>query len=174
MIYEIAGARGQCQNKDDLIKQLKTLGTKFNITLQLFDARLVYGQDHIRSAIVHADRALANRTNLADDIAIEIMLYASGERQIKQALVKMGLKEDTDEFGFVLYSSSDTHSREHLTDLCEKILGELQFERDDSVLDGNRSVLERFGIPNKELETIPQSNWLKLILERVAMVDIIK
>jgi tRNA threonylcarbamoyladenosine modification (KEOPS) complex Cgi121 subunit len=45
---------------------------------------------------------------------------------------------------------------------------------DDTILEGNRDTLKRFGITDQEIRTLPENKYGDLILEKVAMVDIIK
>ncbi|UCH89696.1 MAG: hypothetical protein JSV49_03340 [Thermoplasmata archaeon] len=174
MDYEIVGAKGKFEDVEGVIDRLKNLGEKYNVTLQLIDARLIFGKAHLDSAVFHAQRAMAKSTNLAKSIAVEIILYASGERQIGQAITKMGIKSDTEEFGLIIYDLPSQGASEEGSKLCGDILSELDLVRDDTILEGDKSVLERFGITKEELEAVSQSHWSNLILERVAMVDIIK
>jgi len=174
MIYEIAGASGKLGNIAETMTLLKNLGEELNIFIQLFDANYIYGREHLQSAIMHAERSIKNNSNLADNPSMEILLYASGERQIKLAINKIGIKDNTETFALVIYSPEGSSLSENITGLCEKILTEIGLKRDDSVLEGNRGVLERFGIAENELKNVPETRWLNLILAKVAMVDIIK
>ena len=122
----------------------------------------------------HAERAFTANTNLAEDPAIEILLYASGERQIKLAIEKIGIKKGSRSFGMVVYSKKDTEGINNKKQTSEIILKDLGLNRDDTRLEGGRDVLERFGISDTEIDKVPQSRWLNLVLSRVAMVDIIK
>lgn len=170
----IAGARGKIKDIDLAISKLREIEEKHKLVLQVFDARLIYGENHLNSAVNRAERAVTMHTNLAKSFGMEIMLYASGERQISQAIEKMGVKHDTDSIGLIIYDRGKIYSTEDLKKLCDEILNELEFIRDDSVLVGDKKVLERFGISGAELNAVPESHWPNLILERVALVDIIK
>jgi tRNA threonylcarbamoyladenosine modification (KEOPS) complex Cgi121 subunit len=172
--FEILGARGKFENIDIIISSLKELGDRHGIMIQIFDAKLIFGKSHLRSAVLHAKRAEENRTILANSLTVEILLYSSGERQIGQAIEKMGVKPDSSEFGLVLYGIPEFKTVDEAEKFCEKILIDLGLERDDSVLNGDRFVLERFGLTQEELDSVDESHWGNLILERVAMVDIIK
>jgi KEOPS complex subunit Cgi121 len=174
MNYMILGAAGELADVVDVIAKLKELGAKYNSHIQLFDANFIFGRDHLESAVLHAERAFDNNSNLAGDPSIEILLYASGERQIKQAIDKLGIKKGLREFGMVIYVPRKNETTFDLEEVCNKTLTELGLARDDSVLNGGREVLERFGIPGDEIDMISESRWGNLILSRVAMVDIIK
>ncbi len=132
--------------------------------LQLLDARLVCGRDHLLSAAEHAQRAMHEGTNAAKTLAVEFVLYASGERQIADALAKMGVRRDTTEFALVLFGGSD----------AEEVLAALGLRRDDAVLDFSSAKLAAFGITAKEIESVPPGRAADLVLERVALVDLTK
>jgi KEOPS complex subunit Cgi121 len=174
MTHVIIGAKGKISAINDLITLLKDYGGKKGLSLQMFNADFVFGTIHLHSAVLHAERALTNKTNLSDSIAVEILLYASGERQIKQAIEKMGIKNDTEKFVLVIFDSEPNRSAAYLEESAAEILSELKLVRDDSVIDGDIEVLKRFGITDNELQLVPESSWGDLILEKVALVDIIK
>ena len=174
MTYEIIGAKGKLGDINKTIEKIKDLNEKHDVTIQLFDAELVYGREHLESAVFHAQRAMSANTNVANSIGMEILLYASGERQINLAIQKMGIKETTKDFGMVVYGLLKSSAKESHSEKIDLIINELNLVREDPVLEGDKSVLERFGIPEAELEAVAESHWRNLILERVAMVDIIK
>ena len=45
------------------------------------------------SAVEHAIRAFERKTNTTNSLEKEIILYASGERQLKLAIPKIGIKK---------------------------------------------------------------------------------
>lgn len=132
--------------------------------VQLLDARTVCGRDHLVSAAEHAERAVREGTNVAKSLAVEFVVYASGERQIADALAKVGIRNDTREFAVVLFGGGDP----------DEVLKELALTRDDSVLESSREKLEAFGITDAEIESLPPDRVNDLVLERVALVDLLK
>ena len=58
--------------------------------------------------------------------------------------------------------------------LIYELLKLLSLNWDDKVLDGNMDTLMKFGIRENEIKTVTKSKYGDLILEKVAMVDIIK
>ena len=116
------------------------------------------------SAAEHAERAIREGTNVAKSLAVEFVLYASGERQIADALAKVGIREDTTEFAVVLFGGGDVGAT----------LRALSLERDDAVLEASVSKLRAFGVTDTELASVPEDRQVDLILERVALVDLLK
>ena len=50
----------------------------------------------------------------------------------------------------------------------------LKLKVDDKVLEGNKETLIKFGIEENEIETVTKEKYSYIILEKVAMVDILK
>lgn len=155
---EILGARGHPGDPQARLASARALGD-----VQLLDARLVCGRVHLLSAAEHAERAMREGTNVAKTVAVEFVVYASGERQIGDALAKMGIREDTTEFAAVVFGGDP-----------EAALRALALTRDDSVLDPSPQKLRAFGPTDAELDTVPPDRRADLVLERVARVDLLK
>jgi KEOPS complex subunit Cgi121 len=166
-MVKIVGAKGNIQNIDRFVQNILKLAEKYNITIQALDADVVYGNDHLVSALQHAKRAFEQGRNATNSLAMEILLYASGERQIQKSIQKVGIKTGQRNIAFVFDGNISN-------DLVEKILKTLNISRDDTVLEGSTDTLRRFGITQLEIKTVPESNYGHLILERIAMVDVIK
>jgi KEOPS complex subunit Cgi121 len=158
--YEIVGGRARAIDPDRLLGQLQSL--KHGRALVL-DAGMICGREHLESAVEHAIRAFERDTNSANDIMMETMLYASGERQISKAREKMGLRVSSEGVALVLFGA-------HKDDVL-LITG---LEEDESVLECNEDKLARFGIGARELEAAPPGKAKDLVLERVAFVEILK
>jgi len=157
---ETLGALGAATDPDVRLAALREFGGD----IQLLDARLVCGRDHLVSAAEHAERAMREGTNAAKTLAVEFVLYASGERQIADALEKMGIREDTTEFAVVAFGGLDTAT----------VLEALALTRDDAVLEASRQKLRAFGLSDAEIDSVPADRQADLVLERVAMVDLLK
>jgi KEOPS complex subunit Cgi121 len=60
--------------------------------VQLLDPSNIASQDHIEFAISQAKKAFERGDNLSNNFLVEIVVRASGQRQIKKAFEMMGLK----------------------------------------------------------------------------------
>lgn len=76
---------------DDLVARLGAIGDDHGAAVQAFDARSVAGRHHLERAVALANRAHERGDAIADDRAVEILLYAAGRRQINRAL-EMGVE----------------------------------------------------------------------------------
>ena len=166
-MIKVIGAKGNIDDVDNFLKKILKFSEKYKIVIQAFDADLVYGKDHLISASEHATRAFERGKNSTNSLAMEILLYASGERQIQKSIQKLGVKKGKSNVAFVFDGKVSD-------DIVENTLRDLDLSRDDKVLEGNKDTLKKFGIAQKELMTISENSYGHLILEKVAMVDIIK
>ena len=165
-MIRVIGAVGDIKDLDKFLEQISDFALKNKNIIQVFNAELIYGKDHLISAVEHAKRAMQRKTNTTNSLEMEMLLYASGERQLKLAIPKMGVKEGKSKIAFVLLAEND---------ISEKQLMEtLSLKRDDKVLEGNPDTLKKFGINKHEIDTVNKDKYGNLILEKVAMVDIIK
>ncbi|MDD5502008.1 MAG: KEOPS complex subunit Cgi121, partial [Candidatus Thermoplasmatota archaeon] len=97
-MLSIVGARFPKGAKCDInfiIKAADKFSKKSGCAVQILDASMIVGREHLHSAILHARRAFESKTNAARSLSVEIARYASGERQISVALSKMGISEKT-------------------------------------------------------------------------------
>ncbi len=172
----IFGARvtsGKLQLKK-IIKQVQDFSNKNDIVIQLFNADFIFGKDHLYTAYKHAKRAFDQDKAIAKTLDMEILLYVAGEYQIKNALAKVGISENTTNLAFILVGSGEIQE-EKIDNLLNALSSnDLKLERDDDVLTGDKDVLTAFGISEIELEAIPEERWLELVLEKVALLDILK
>ncbi|KYK22808.1 hypothetical protein AYK21_03530 [Thermoplasmatales archaeon SG8-52-2] len=170
-MIKIIGAKGNIKDIDVFLKRVEDFSNKNNITIQSFNADLIFGKDHIISAVEHAKRSIERKTNTTNSLEKEILLYASGDRQLKLAIPKMGVKEGRANIAFVLLNNENTEISNKITN---DFLNSLNLNGDDKVLEGNRDTLRKFGINDKEIDTVTKEKYGFIILEKVAMVDILK
>ncbi|UCD13787.1 MAG: hypothetical protein JSW60_09570 [Thermoplasmatales archaeon] len=167
-MIKIVGAKGNIQSVDSFLKKVDIFAIKHNIVIQAFDADVIYGKNHIISAVAHAIRAIDRKTNSTNSLGMEILLYTSGERQLKIAIPKMGVKNGESNIAFVF--TEGKISEKEIND----IFMQLSLIRDDTVLEGDINTLRKFGISENEIDTMTKAKYGDIILEKVAMVDIIK
>ena len=99
---------------------------------------------------------------------MEILLYVSGERQLKLAIPKIGIKKGKIDIAFIFIGKKIPNKL--INDLLQKLL----LKRDDKILQGDINTLKKFGLTELEIKTISKDKYGDLILEKIALVDIIK
>jgi KEOPS complex subunit Cgi121 len=171
----VIGSYGTIKNVDVFVQQLLLFSKEENLVIQALDASAVYGKDHLVSAANHALRAFEQKTNATNSLALEILLYAAGERQIQKALKKIGVKKGKQQIAFVVIGPLSRRRKTHFNGtVIDRLLKRFHLTSDDTVLKGGRNTLKRFGITDQELSTISERKYGELILEKVALVDVIK
>jgi tRNA threonylcarbamoyladenosine modification (KEOPS) complex Cgi121 subunit len=149
---------------DDVLEKLNQYCDDKKCEAQIIDAEMVFGNAHILSAYEHAERAFNEGRNSSNSLATEVLLYASGERQISAAIEKMGIKDITTRFCVLLLGDGE----------IDGLIEYLDLKKDDSVLEGDAGNLEAFGISSEEMGTVQKDQMFDLVLERVAIVDLLK
>jgi KEOPS complex subunit Cgi121 len=171
----VVGARGSISDIDEFLQKLLQFATREQISIQALNANAVYGTEHLISAAEHALRSFTQGTNATNSLALEIMLYASGERQITKAINKMGVRTGRQTIAFVLVDQREKKmERKAYEPVIQRLLSMFHMTLDESVLKGNLNTLKHFGITEKEVRTVPKEKYGDLILEKVAMVDVLK
>lgn len=132
--------------------------------IQLLRADRVYGVDHLRHAAALAARAIVDGRARGADLATETLLYAAGERQVSRALALLGLAEGARGMAAVSWDAA----------VLDEFARAEGWVRDDALLEGDESVLDAFGIGAQERTMIPRARWGDLILEKVALADVLK
>ena len=172
MMISIVGAEGEISNIEEFMDIIKMFSDRYNIVIQVFDADMIYSRNHILSSVLHALRAMEQNTNTTNSLSMEILLYASGERQLKHAIPKIGIKKGCSRIVLLALDISDKIS--DFSKITSDILDSLHLSRNDSVLNGDLETLIRFGVKQTEIDTIMKHKYEDIILEKIALVDIIK
>ena len=171
---KIVSAQGTIQDIDSFLQQVLSFSQENKIVIQAFNADVIYGKNHLASAVEHAVRAMKRKTNTTNSLAMEILLYASGERQLKLAIPKMGVKSGNGNVAFVFVDDRKETDGKMSDQSVDEFLKNLSLSRNDKALEGNEDTLRKFGVNEDEIKTVTKAKYGHLILEKVAMVDIIK
>jgi len=174
-MMHVLGTYGTIKNVDAFVQQLLAFSEQEHLVIQVFDARVIFGKDHLVSATMHARRAFEQGTNATNSLALEILLYAAGERQIQKAIKKIGVKKGKQPIVFLMTDPLNTKRDQSVKRaVISRLLKTFHLTLDDTVLKGNKTTLKRFGITDEQLSTVPKEKYGELILEKVALVDVIK
>jgi len=172
---KIIGFSGvQLENTDTFLEQFRTENK--GVPIQFFDARHVAGPQHLYFAALNALNAFEKNTNISNNLAVEALLYASAQRQIKKAVAMLGIKQDSSEVA-VLIMTENSHKK---TDCLRLVTEIIPGEQDDSVLEltdkkiGN--IKKLFEISDLEFEAKLEKEGLEkqaltdLVIERMALL----
>ena len=145
-----------------------------SVWVQFFDAGLVASWQHLYFAVLNALLAFKNGRNISKSAAMETMLYASAQRQIRKAIDFMGVKCAVADVAVVVIGEN-AESVEELLSAVSKRVGK---KPDDTVLEisGKKAgrIREAFGVTDAELEAVLEKNdaaLVDLVIERVALLS---
>ncbi|MGQ0535234.1 MAG: KEOPS complex subunit Cgi121 [Methanobacteriota archaeon] len=167
MTSAIAGFRAHVEDVAAVLAAVRAVVRETGADVQLMDAGFVATPLQLSSAVHHAARAHEEGRGRSKDLGLEILCYASGCRQIREAVRKAGLRAGCDRIAAVAIGPTPD---EALSDLAAR----LGWRRDDAVLDGGREALRRLGVPDAAMASVPPDRVPELALERVAMMDLVK
>ncbi|MDI6917080.1 MAG: KEOPS complex subunit Cgi121 [Thermoplasmatales archaeon] len=165
-MIEIIGAEGEVKNAEFFLEKIKSFSEENNVEIAVLDAEMVLGKEHLISAAQHALKAFERKKSFSNNLATEILVYASCERQIKNAIEKMGVKDGCKKVAVVIIDKSEGKCG------YEKLLSVLHIRRNDSVLENDVNILKDFGVTENEINAA--HNPRDLILERIALLDVRK
>ena len=78
---------------DRLIHTLKAAAP--NSLIQLMDGRGILGYDHVFFAVLNSLNARRSNRMICEDLTLEVIVYASAQRQIKNSVGLLGVKENS-------------------------------------------------------------------------------
>ena len=148
-----------------------------NACVQFLDAKLVAGWQHLYFAALNAVNAFKNKLNISNNLGIEILLYASAQRQIKEAVKLIGIHPSSREVAVVIVANTRSEASSLLSVISALLTGSI---RDDGLLeltdDKVESVKRLFEISDIELEAnVEKEDGMKealmdLVIEHVALL----
>ena len=154
----------------EFISALRDLQARTGCVIQAFDADKVASERHLIFAIEKAFLAFSHERNIAKDLGVEILRYASGERQIERALL-MGVSGSTKRIALAIIRPEFERAPAwpDSSDLSRLI--EVDGMGASFKLDALR---ETFNISEDEIQAADETRIPDLVLERVALVDTIR
>ncbi|MCW4047546.1 MAG: KEOPS complex subunit Cgi121 [Candidatus Bathyarchaeota archaeon] len=144
--------------------------------VQFFNADLVATWEHLYFAALNALTAFRSKRNISKSLAMETMLYASAQRQIKKALAQMGVKCGVSNVAVVVLGESPELVDATLAAVSKRV----GVVADESVLGLSSEKLQgirrAFGITETELNAVMTKDDVKqavvnLVIERMALLQ---
>ncbi len=145
------------------------------LEVQIFNADLIATWQHLYFAAVNALTTFSNRDNMSKTLAMETMLYASAQRQIRKATEKLGIKQDTPNVAILVIGEKPASVKSFLARIPELI----EAKEDEMALELTnekiKKIQEAFAISNMEIETVMKKGnrreaLTNLIIEETALL----
>jgi tRNA threonylcarbamoyladenosine modification (KEOPS) complex Cgi121 subunit len=162
------------RNKEEFLRKIRK-EKQSHVEVQFFDAKSVATWQHLYFALLNALTAFKSSENISKSLAMETMIYASTQRQIRKAMELIGINNDTSEIALLIVGDD----AETLKSVLAIISENLDIKNDDAILElseeKQRIVREKFGISDLELKIITKKGDLKealtnLVIERMALL----
>ncbi|MDM7913431.1 MAG: KEOPS complex subunit Cgi121 [Methanotrichaceae archaeon] len=155
------------RDRAELISVLKRFQASHGCIVQALDADKIVCERHLLLATEKALQAFSKGRNIAKDLGVEILRYASGERQIERAL-SIGLSSTTKRIALVLVPMPSIANcrfpdASEISSIVEEDGLGCSFKAE--------AVKEAFNISNEEISAVGEDRVPDLVLERVALVD---
>ena len=149
-----------------------------DVSVQFFNAKLIAGPEHLYFAALNALKAFESNLNISKSLAVETLLYASAQRQIRKAVELLGIKAESSKVAMLVLD--ETEAKVH--EILEDISGFIQGIRDENVIELSdekiEAVRELFGISELELAAklerkgFEKEALINLVLEHMALLAI--
>lgn len=151
-------------NMDEFLYKIKKISKDKNVVMQALDADKLACEEHLRFAVEKAINSFKTGRNIAGDLSKEVMLYAAGTRQISKAM-KLGIHNGQNNIALVVVGDGSA-----LSGFNEIIpMPVLQYHESKK-----ETLMEIFNITAEEIEAVGEEKIPELVLERVALLDVIK
>ncbi len=154
-MMRVIGARiKKSKNSREILDRVESYRKEQDVFLQLFDQSMVVGKEHLMWAHQKAKESFEQKTNRADNLEIEILLWASAEWQIKDALDKMGIEDGVNKMAVMIDEDP------------KNFLDYMGWSRDDTILEPTEKKLKFFGITDEEISSVDKP--YDLVFEKMA------
>ncbi|RDZ66227.1 KEOPS complex component [Haloferax sp. Atlit-12N] len=157
-------AEATVSDLDSFIAVVSDVADETGATVQAFDARYVVDREHLEQATELADRAIARGNEIARDRAVEILLYASGRRQINRAF-EIGVSEGTLPVVILVDGGDEADAEAALFDRLDLEPAETLGDYDEAL------VRDVFDVGETELK-VADGDLPALVKERVALLAV--
>lgn len=167
-------------SKKYLFKFLSSICSNYHSALQVADPSSIVSWRHIAISVYKALRSFKNGRNISRRVEIEVLLYLSGCRQIKDALKIVGVKEHFSNIILIIFSKDLNSLRKCLKIFLEKFEAELNGKIFSSFGENTNHLMKLYNISSLELESMVRGNLpfrdaLELIvIERGSLLDVEK
>ena len=151
---------------EEFLGQVRAIGEAFGVRIVIFNADLVAGTPHVRTAMAHALRSSTTGDAVARSFEMEALLYISGSRQCTDA-ARFGIITGKMR-AFICLVPPDPAAVKALFNLVNFV------EEDWDIVDNKKRevLMDLFSISPEELLAAGEDHIIDLVKERVALLDV--
>lgn len=159
---ELVAGEAAIEDVDGFLDRLRAIGAEHGSVVQALDARYVANRDHVERAVALARRARERGDIVADDPAMELLLYAAGTRQIDRAL-ELGVNAGNTPLVIVIDGGNEAGAARSIRSFIE--VSERIPSPDEGLL------MDWFGIDDTE-RAATTASLADLVIERVVLLEL--
>jgi len=145
-----------CLKQEELI-QLARLLSSDSLTVQLLNGLLIADETHLLSAAQNAINAKQGDYMLSRSLDVEIIVFASAQRQIGRALDELGVYDGLDDIAVVVVGPDSSTVEDCIQDLTSRIGSEVSpaFAATSERIE---RIKDHYQISDKEIRAISDSD----------------
>ena len=173
---ELTGFRNVSVNDAEEFVKAAREETPQTACIQFFDAELVATWQHLYFAVLNALLAFRNERNISKSVAMEVMLYASAQRQIRKAIQLIGVKRDSTNVAVVIIGENPDSVKAVLSAVSKRIGAEPDETALELTKEKTPRIRKAFEISANELEAVMEEEnadkaLVNLVIERTALLS---
>ena len=148
------------------LQKIRAIAESFDTHIICFNAGMLAGKRHARTALHHAVRSFHNGSMVSNTLEMEALLFAAGSRQCSVAAL-FGVHDGENSMFVCCYPPSDGvwDTLTPLMDVTDRYL--------DTIDPHKRAYLMKlFGITEEEITACSGDGITELVLERIALLEV--
>jgi tRNA threonylcarbamoyladenosine modification (KEOPS) complex Cgi121 subunit len=179
-VIEVVGIRCRSfqsvEEINSLLLNIEKISIDRSLTIQLLDANYIAGRKHALFSALFALDALRHGRRHAEKLSMEILIYASIDKQISTAIKTVGVKVGTSEIIAVLIGRDE----ESINSTLSQVTLMLNGFQDDKILETNEGKIKKllgiYNISLKEYEIVksvskdPEEALVKILINKMALL----
>jgi KEOPS complex subunit Cgi121 len=165
----------EVKNAKELLRDVRN-GKGTTVQVQFFNASIVATWEHLYFALLNALTAFRTKRNVSRSLAVEIVLYASAQRQIRKAIELIGVKAGCNDVAVVVVGETLGDVEASVSEASTL----LNREPDERVLELSTAkalaIREAFAITEEELTVVVKEGdanqaLVDVVIERMALLS---
>ena len=153
-------------SQEELIQLATSMASK-TLTVQLLNGHLIANEIHLLSSAQNAIKAQQGNYMISRGLDVEIIVFASAQRQIGRALDELGVHDGIDEIALVVIGSDSTSVERSIKELTQAIGTEV-LPPFVATEDHIERVKQHFQISDKEINALSDSDTLQSRLDALS------
>jgi KEOPS complex subunit Cgi121 len=166
-VVGIAELRNSNNLKQEELIQLATSMSSEILTIQLLNGQLIANEIHLLSATQNAIKAQQGDYMISRSLDVEVIVFASTQRQIGRALEALGVYDGLEELALVVIGTDSSQVEHSIKELADAIGAEVvpAFAVSEDRIE---RVKQHFQISDKEISALSDSDALQSKLDALS------